>query len=168
MVWLIDCINSFLSFDFNFHISQLVVTFSCSGLLDIFTRWRRKLRNVKLWARHLICRRWSYSLPKYPHKCYRGFTPSAIWKNKLTVKCFACHMQPKQSYPSLTNHLLRYPAPEFKVCAWSMQSNVVAAAAAVGEISKYAKEWNIFEHIQSILQGIFFTGFAPSRSWQNV
>ena len=65
-----------------------------------------------------------------------------------------------QSYPSLTNHLLRYPAPEFKVCAWSMQTNVVAAAAAVGEISKYAKEWNIFEHVQSILQGIFFTGFA--------
>ena len=73
-------------------------------------------------------------------------------------------MQPKQSYPSLTNHLLRYPAPEFKVCAWGMQSNVEAAAAAVGEISKYAKEWNIFEHIQSILQGIFFTGFAQKSS----
>ena len=165
MVWLIDCINSFLSFNFNLHISQLYVTFSCSGLLDIFTQWRRESRNVKLWARHLICRRWSYSLPIQMLWWLQSF---CHLKKKLTVKCFAGHLQPKQSYPSLTNHLLRYPAPEFKVCAWGMQSNVEAAAAAVGEISKYAKEWNIFEHIQSILQGIFFTGFAPSRSWQNV
>ena len=66
-------------------------------------------------------------------------------KNKLTDKCFAGHLQPKQSYPSSTNHLLRYPAPEFKACAWSVRSNVVAVAAAVCEISKYAKQCSTSE-----------------------
>ena len=71
-----------------------------------------------------------------------------------------------QSYPSLTNHLLRYPAPEFKVCAWSMQSNVVAAAAAVGEISKYAKQCSnseIYLSTYNVFYRVFFSLVLPKK-----